>query len=340
MLESRRTWIAFAVAALLGWPSVPVLAGEPSPVGGAAFLPAGLAVDTAGNRVLEPNETAVVAPSWTNFCACNSHIIGTAFGFTGPAGPVYTITDNVADYGTVPGFSTASCAATGDCFGVLATAGTRPVTHWDSSFLESVSLNSKTWTLHIGGSFTDVPPANPFYRFVETILHRNVTGGCGTDTYCPAAATTREQIAVFVLVAKEGPGFTPQVCVAGSERFTDMPASSPFCKWVEEIARRLVVNGCGAAQYCPGQLVTREQMAVFALKTADPPFTPPACVAGAEMFADLPAGSPFCKWVEELVRRGVVSGCGGGTYCPAANVSREQMAVFLTVTFGLTLYGL
>jgi hypothetical protein len=35
----------------------------------------------------------------------------------------------------------------------------------------------------------------------------------------------------------------------------------------------------------------------------------------------------------------VVSGCGGGNYCPTAAVSRAQMAVFLAVTFSLTLYG-
>jgi hypothetical protein len=58
------------------------------------------------------------------------------------------------------------------------------------------------------------------------------------------------------------------------------------------------------------------------------------------MFADVPASSPFCRWIEELANRGVVTGCGGGNYCPADDVSREQMAVFLAATFGLTIYGL
>ena len=49
---------------------------------------------------------------------------------------------------------------------------------------------------------------------------------------------------------------------------------------------------------------------------------------------------PACKWVEELFNRGVVTGCGGGNYCPTASVTREQMGVFLSATFGLTLYGL
>jgi hypothetical protein len=57
------------------------------------------------------------------------------------------------------------------------------------------------------------------------------------------------------------------------------------------------------------------------------------------MFADVPASSPYCRWIEELARRGVVTGCGNGNYCPTAPVTREQMAVFISVTYGLTLYG-
>jgi hypothetical protein len=34
-----------------------------------------------------------------------------------------------------------------------------------------------------------------------------------------------------------------------------------------------------------------------------------------------------------------VTGCGGGNYCPTATVTRDQMGVFLGVTFGLALYG-
>jgi hypothetical protein len=119
--------------------------------------------------------------------------------------------------------------------------------------------------------------------------------------------------------------------------FADVPVSSPFCRWIEELARRGVVSGCGGGNYCPSAPVARDQMAVFVLRTADPALNPPACTT--PMFGDVPASSPFCPWIEELARRGVVSGCGGGNYCPAAPVSREQMAVFLTGTFELPLYA-
>jgi hypothetical protein len=140
---------------------------------------------------------------------------------------------------------------------------------------------------------------------------------------------------VFTLVAKEGAGYTPPAC--GAPRFPDVPAASPFCPFVEELARRGVVAGCGGGNFCPGMDVTRAQLAVFALLTMDPALSPPAC--GTPMFADVPASSVFCPWIEELARRGVVAGCGGDNYCPSAPVTRAQMAVVVASTFGLTLYG-
>jgi hypothetical protein len=43
--------------------------------------------------------------------------------------------------------------------------------------------------------------------------------------------------------------------------------------------------------------------------------------------------------VQELVARGITAGCAAGLYCPTDPVTRAQMAVFLTKTFTLALYG-
>jgi len=253
---------------------------------------------------------------------------------TGLAGG--TIPDAAASYGTIPVGAIVFCGATGNCYSLA--QATRQAGHFDTTVTETIapSGNTKVWTLHVGNSFSDVPVTNGFYRFVETILHKNVTGGCTATAYCPSASTTREQMAVFVLVSKEGAGYSPVACGA-TPMFTDVPASSPFCRFIEELARRGVVGGCAAGLYCPTAPATREQMAVFVLRTLDPALNPPAC--GTPVFTDVPASSPFCRWIEELVRRGVVTGCGGGIYCPTNPVTREQMGVFITVTFGLVLYG-
>jgi hypothetical protein len=222
----------------------------------------------------------------------------------------------------------------------VSVSGARPALHWDATVLETITPDTlgqeKRWVLHVGDSFADVSLSSPFYRFIETLLHRSVTGGCTPTNYCPTSGSTREQMAVFVLVAKEGAGYAPPAC--GSPMFADVPASSPFCKWIEELARRGIVSGCGGGNYCPGASVTREQMAVFVLRTLDPAMSPPACVP-PNIFDDVPETSPFCKWIEELARRGIVGGCGGGNYCPTAGVTRQEMGVFISATFSLTLYG-
>jgi hypothetical protein len=119
--------------------------------------------------------------------------------------------------------------------------------------------------------------------------------------------------------------------------FNDVPASNPYCPYIEELARRGAVGGCGGGSYCPTAAVTRAEMSVFVLRTLDPALAPPACTT--PLFADVPASSPFCRFIEELARRGIAGGCGGGNYCPTNAATREQMAVFLKATFGLTLYG-
>jgi hypothetical protein len=304
-----------------------------------SVAPFALDVDAAGNGVLQPGEPpVVVAPTWRNTGGGPISLTGVASNFTGPAGPTYTLTDSSAAYGTIASLTNGSCATGGDCYAVSVT-GSRPATHWDATMLETVNptATGKTWTLHLGDSFTDVPPANIFYRFIETIFHRGITAGCGGASYCPSNSTTREQMAPFVLVAKEGTGYAPPAC-SPPNIFGDVPDTSPFCRFIEELSIRGVVSGCGGGNYCPTDPVTREQMSVFVLVTLDPTLNPPAC-APPNTFNDVPETSPFCRWIEELAARGVVSGCGGGNYCPTDPVTREQMGVFLTETFGLTLYG-
>jgi cysteine-rich repeat protein len=307
-----------------------------------AFVATALAVDTTasatsdGNGVFESGETVGMAPSWRNAATAALPLTGALSSLTGPPGPAYGIGDGSAAYGTVAAGATASCG--GDCYRVSVNADTRPQTHWDATGAEVLSSNGfKSWALHVGQSFVDVPKANPFYRFVEVLLHRGITAGCNANSYCPTFSTTRDSMAVFVLVAKEGAGYTPPAC--GTPVFSDVPASSPFCRFIEELARRGVAGGCATGLYCPTAPVTREQMAVFVLRTLDPALNPPACVQ-PNTFDDVPETSVFCRWIEELARRNVVQGCGPTSYCPASPVTREQMGVFLGVTFGLTLYGL
>ncbi len=180
--------------------------------------------------------------------------------------------------------------------------------------------------------FLDVPPGHPFHNHVNTLARNQVTGGCGNGNYCPDVSIPREQMAVFLLVAKEGAGYLPPPCTM--PMFDDVPCSSPFARWINEVARRGITGGCSATSYCPTVAVTREQMAVFLLVAKEGAgYNPPACVTPT--FGDVPCSSPFARWIEELARRGITGGCGNGNYCPGAPNSRGQMAVFIVTAFGL-----
>src|SRR6185436_2273045 len=72
--------------------------------------------------------------------------------------------------------------------------------------------------------FLDVPPSHAFHAFVNTLARNQVTGGCGGGNYCPDVSIPREQMAVFLLVAKEGAGYVPPACTV--PMFTDVPCSS------------------------------------------------------------------------------------------------------------------
>jgi hypothetical protein len=303
------------------------------------LFPRDLRVDTTGNGVWEPGETVDVRPTWRNDNGVAQTFTEFLGAVSGPAGAVYATIDGSGDYGTVPTATDRECT---DCYQVsVDNPAARPLQHWDANALQSIFPDTQGQrllrALHIGRSFADVPTSNNFYRFIETLLHNGITSGCNATDYCPATPTARDQMAVFVLVAKEGAGYAPPAC-GGVTMFPDVPASSPFCRWIEELARRGVVAGCGGGNYCPSGSVTREQMAVFVLRTLEPSLAPPLC-APPNIYLDVPETSGFCRWIEELSNRAVVSGCGGGNYCPIGLVTRDQMGVFIGVTFSLALYG-
>src|SRR6185503_2330588 len=110
-----------------------------------------------------------------------------------------------------------------------------------------------------GTIFADVPASHPFARWIEQLFHDGITGGCATGPlrYCPDAGVTRAQIAVFLLRAKHGAGFTPPP--ATGTVFADVPASDPFAPWIEQLAAEGITGGCGGGNYCPTDAVTRAQ---------------------------------------------------------------------------------
>ena len=89
-----------------------------------------------------------------------------------------------------------------------------------------------------------------------------------------------------------------------------------------------VTTGCGGGNYCPNGQVNRRQMAAFLVRAMEGEPASNYCDGGST-FNDVLASDSMCRYIKRLKELGVTTGCGSGNYCPAGNVSREQMAAFL-----------
>jgi hypothetical protein len=112
--------------------------------------------------------------------------------------------------------------------------------------------------------------------------------------------------------------------------FDDVPTGHWAWIQVEAIAAARITSGCSAnpPMYCPGNPVTRAEMAVFLLRGIHGSSYNPPAMTGT-VFADVPMGHWAGAWIEQLAEEGITAGCGNGNYCPDAPITRDQMAVFL-----------
>ncbi|HEX3555793.1 MAG TPA: hypothetical protein VIA62_21455, partial [Thermoanaerobaculia bacterium] len=112
------------------------------------------------------------------------------------------------------------------------------------------------------GTFADVPCTYWAADWIEDLVRRGITRGCGgaPARFCPEDPLTNAQMAVFLLRSREGASYTPPVC--STSPFADVPCSHWAADWIAEINRRGINTGCGGGNFCPdGPPVTRAQIA-------------------------------------------------------------------------------
>lgn len=204
-------------------------------------------------------------------------------------------------------------------------------------------------------TFQDVTCLHSAWAYIEAFVRQGITSGCSASPprYCPTANVTRAQMAVFLCKAA---GKLP--LNRDTPTFADVPKAHPAYGYVERLAYApswpagAPTGGCrivGTTKYfCPGDSVTREQMAKF-LCVAAGKAPMPTC---SGTFADAGSGNSFCRYIERLTDGpswpggvAVTSGCacpagypqGAKCYCPKDNVTRAQMAVFIVKAFGISL---
>jgi subtilisin family serine protease len=181
------------------------------------------------------------------------------------------------------------------------------------------ALAPSTWTFTTGlYGFSDIA-GSKFTEDIAWLFEAGITTGCAADRYCPTAPVTREQMASFLARALGLPA-------TANDYFTDDEASSHESN-INRVAAAGITTGCSTGHFCPGGLVSREQMASFLARALGLPAT------ANDYFTDDEASSHEAN-INRIAAAAVTTGCATGRYCPTLNVTREQMAAFLHRAFG------
>lgn len=117
----------------------------------------------------------------------------------------------------------------------------------------------------------------------------------------------------------------------GASGFLDVPAGHTFETEIAWLVDQGITVGCNATGnlFCPGEPVTRAQMATFLDRALE------LDAASGDYFDD-DGGSTHEAAINRAAAAGITTGCDTARYCPGASVTRAQMASFLTRALGLT----
>ncbi|MDP8959914.1 MAG: S8 family serine peptidase [Actinomycetota bacterium] len=161
-----------------------------------------------------------------------------------------------------------------------------------------------------------------FEEDIAWLAGAGITQGCAPRLYCPGEPVTRAQMAAFLLRAL--PGGHDQHLPPFRGYFSDVPGGLWYTGHVEHLFEHQITRGCGGARYCPGEAVTRAQMAAFLVRAFG--LSP----TSRDFFSD-DEGHPLEAAINALAAADVTRGCVAGAprYCPEDPVTRGEMAAFL-----------
>lgn len=199
-----------------------------------------------------------------------------------------------------------------------------------------VSLSSATvksrfglYSIYFDVAFGDVPPFSDIagsvhYDAIVFIAEAGITAGCNppaNTNFCPAGEVTRGQMAAFLVRALD-------LTDDGGKDWFDDDDGSTFEADINKLAASGITFGCNDdhTDYCPGDTVTRAQMAAFLVRSFG--YTD---VGQGDWFSDDDA-SIFEADIDRLRAAEVTLGCNppdNTNYCPDDPVRRDQMASFL-----------
>ncbi|MCC6392391.1 MAG: S-layer homology domain-containing protein, partial [Bryobacterales bacterium] len=128
------------------------------------------------------------------------------------------------------------------------------------------SLYGETFTFPGTPYFTDVGTGHAYFRYIQKLREIGVTNGCTTTTYCPDDTVTRGQMAAFIVRARLGITYADAFPSLAAPLFDDVVSGNVFFRYIQKLKELGITSGCTLTTYCPNDLNTRGQMAVFLVR--------------------------------------------------------------------------
>jgi len=197
-------------------------------------------------------------------------------------------------------------------------------------------------TVYQGKQFDDVPP--DWTEDTPGKLNAlGITAGCSATSFCTNNLVTRAEMAVLLVRAALDVDAVPPATTK-----VTFPNDVPLGHWahdyIEDLFKRGITSGCATGSFCPGNNVSRAELAVFLVRSLN--IDAPATTR--QTFQDVPTTHWAHRYVEEAAARGLLGGCGvGGSdstipgesttfqlFCPGDAVTRGGVAGALLKTYG------
>jgi len=172
-------------------------------------------------------------------------------------------------------------------------------------------------------AFQDVPSTYWAYSAIETVAAKGIVGGFPAGTFQPDAPVTRAQFVKMLVLTLD------LKAAAVSTPFTDVSPSAWYAPYVATALEAGIVEGVTPGRFGPGEILTREQMAVLVARALH------LTQAGTLHFTDAGRiGAWALPSVAAVVTGGYMSGFPNGTFEPTGVCTRAQAASILAQYLG------
>ena len=178
----------------------------------------------------------------------------------------------------------------------------------------------------IHAQFTDISPSFWAYQAICAVHAEWIAMGYPDGTYRPAEYVNRAQMAAFIIRARYGDSFN----YLPIPFFYDVPMTHWAFRYIQKMCDEGITTGYADGSYRPAENVQRSQMAAFIIRAL---FGDSFSYTTTPYFTDVPDTHGLFKYIQKMYDEGITTGYADGTYRPAENVSRAQLATFIARAF-------